>query len=359
MGIVAEFREFRARRLEQRNYSDMMLVAHQHSISKKSAPLSTAAVELASGMLGRALAAAEVGPPGTFADAADKSFRERVGRDLITQGEHLSLIELWDGRALLWPATSWTFKHGTPNPASWIVDAHIPSPDGIISVQRPWSNFVSLMWAPNPSQPWRGMSPIDAASISSRLAGNLEAAAAAEAGGPVGHLIPIPRVSDESISEMQQTLANIDGKSMLVESMTRGDNNSSNEYTTRRIGANPPASIISLRSDVERSMTAMMGMDVSLLKGGAAASRRESYRQWLHTVVSPIGERLETELRNKLMVPDLQINFSPLSASDMAGKARAAASLVKSGWTPEEAAEVVGIDPPSSTQHPAQEMLEQ
>ena len=340
-------------------YSEQLLWAHQHSISSRSATLSTACVELAAGQLGRALGAAEVTPTGTFADAASKAFRERLGRDLILKGEHLSLIEMWNGRVLLWPASSWTFRHGNPNPDSWIVDVQIPSPDGTRTVRREWSGVISLLWAPDPARPWRGISPLQSASTSSRLLGNLESAAMAEAGGPVGHLIPIPRVSDESIAEMQQTLAGINGKSMLVESMTRGDNNSSNEYTTRRIGANPPPSIISLRADIERSLLACCGMDVSLLKGGAGNSRRESYRQWLHTVVSPIGERLETELRMKLDVPDLQINFSPLSASDMAGKARAAASLVKSGWTAEEAAEVVGIDPPSSTKHPEQEMPQQ
>ena len=359
MGLI---KEFRARRLEQREgYSDMVLFAHQNRINSVSAPLSTAAAELAAGQLGRALAAAELTPEGSRAEAATKAWRQRCGRDLIFTGEHMSLIDSRNGMFKLWPATSWTFHDGNPDPDSWIIDLQIPSPKGTITVRRPWSGVVCLLWAQDPAQPWRGISPFQSAQTTSHLLGGIERGLASEAAGPVGHLIPIPRVSKQSISELKSEVAGINGTSMLVESLTKNTaNNTSNEYTSRRIGANPPPASVTLRQHAEASLLAAAGTDVSLISGTTAGNaKRELYRQWLHTVVSPIGEQMEAELSNKLTVPKLSINFAPLQASDMAGKARAAASLVKSGWTPEEAAEVVGIDPPSSTQPPELEMIEQ
>ena len=357
MGMIAEFR---ARRLEQRDYSDLMLFAHQTRINSVSAPLSTAAAELAGGQLGRALAAATIEPSGSWAaEAASKAWRQRCGRDLVFQGEHMSLIDSRNGRFTLWPATSWRFHDGTPDPETWIIDLQIPSPKGTHTVRRPWSGVVCLLWAQDPAQPWRGISPFQSAQTTSHLLGGIERGLASEAAGPVGHLIPIPRVSKQSISKLTKEVAAINGTSMLVESLTKQTNSTSNEYTSRRIGANPPPASVTLRQHAEASLLAAAGTDVSLISGTTAGNaKRELYRQWLHTVVSPIGEQLERELATKLMVPDLKISFAPMQASDLSGKARAAASLVQSGWTAEEAADVVGIDPPSSDHAPAQEMVE-
>ena len=342
-------------------YEGKLLFAHQTRINSTSAPMTTACAELAAGMVGRALAAADIEPQGSHADAATKAWRERVGRDIVMKGESLSLIELRDGQVTLHPATSWVFEFGGRDPETWIVDAQIPTPTGQDSVRRPWSEFVSLLWAPDPARPWRGISPIESAATTANLLGASERSLSLEAAGPVGHLVPVPRTDEQQIADLREELSGINGTSVMVESTITQDarSNTSSEYMPRRLGANPPSASVTLRRDAERSLIAAIGIDVTLLTGGAGNSRRESYRQFLHTTISPIGERLETELGMKLEVPNLRISFQPLSASDAAGKARAVGSLVQAGWTPQEAAEAVGFEPPSSDETPEQEMPQQ
>ena len=115
MGMIAEFR---ARRLEQRDYSDLMLFAHQTRINSVSAPLSTAAAELAGGQLGRALAAAELlnHPEDTGrADAATQGLEATLRpRFDLSWANHMSLIDSRNGRFTLWPATSLDISRWQP-----------------------------------------------------------------------------------------------------------------------------------------------------------------------------------------------------------------------------------------------------
>ena len=70
---------------------------------------------------------------------------------------------------------------------------------------------------------------------------------------------------------------------------------------------------------------------------------RESLRQFLHLSVGPLARRLERELSNKLDA-DVQLDFTRLQASDIQGRARSAATLVKAGMTIDEALVAAGFE---------------
>ena len=80
-----------------------------------------------------------------------------------------------------------------------------------------------------------------------------------------------------------------------------------------------------------------------------APSAREAYREFIATTVEPLGRIIAAELADKLDTPGLALGFEALAASDMAGRSRAVGSLVKAGWSPQEAATAVGLDPPAAT----------
>ena len=80
-----------------------------------------------------------------------------------------------------------------------------------------------------------------------------------------------------------------------------------------------------------------------MLADSAGTAAREALRRWLHTTVLPLGRIVQTELRAGLNAPELSLNFDGLAAADIAGRARAFGSLVKSGMDIERAAALAGL----------------
>ena len=104
------------------------------------------------------------------------------------------------------------------------------------------------------------------------------------------------------------------------------------DWKPRRLGAEPPAGLVSLRAQVEACLSAVFGVSPSLLVGlSDGTAMRESWRRLLHGVVAPLGNLLAAELRLKLGTPDLTIEWRELSAADTAGRGRAFRQLVGNG----------------------------
>ena len=79
---------------------------------------------------------------------------------------------------------------------------------------------------------------------------------------------------------------------------------------------------------------------------GDGTARREAFRQALHSTIAPIARLVEMELRTKLEVADLALNFDALFAADLSGRARAFQSLVGGGMDVAKAAALSGLTEP-------------
>ena len=86
----------------------------------------TAALEMASGLWGRALAAAVVSPATPATMALTPAVLQLAGRQAIRHGGSLWVIDVDDaGVVHLLPCWSWTVQGG-PNPDSWVYIATVP-----------------------------------------------------------------------------------------------------------------------------------------------------------------------------------------------------------------------------------------
>ena len=103
------------------------------------------------------------------------------------------------------------------------------------------------------------------------------------------------------------------------------------DWMTRRIGANPPESMIGLRRDVQASILAACGCPGSLLERSDGTLAREEMRRFLHSTISPEARIVADELAVKLDTPGLAFDFSNLFASDLSGRARSFQSMVGGG----------------------------
>ena len=181
-----------------------------------------------------------------------------------------------------------------------------------------------------------------------------------ELAGPRGALIPVPEGpqdvtdSEENTTELDVLtgkVAALDGGLLMMEATTRGwgdegagTGQRAADLAPRRVGANPPASTVSLRSEAAVAVLAACGVPPSIIEGSDASGQREGLRRFLHGSVSPLGELVAVELRRKLERPDLALGFRRLYAADLQGRARAVQSLTNAGLKVEDARQVAGLD---------------
>ena len=233
-------------------------------------------------------------------------------------------------------------------------------PSGTITRNVPAAAVIHGRYSVDPARPWCGVSPLAWASLTGKLHANLEDAIADEAGGTRGHLLPVPAgpetdevdpVTGEPIDPNAQLRADIQrlrGKTVMVETTAAGWGEGMSaaprsDWKPSRIGADPPVSLATLRTDSAQAVLAACGLSADLFVQGDAAGQRESWRRFLHGSVQPLGDLLAAELADKLDAPDLRLTFDRLFASDLSGRARAYQSLTGGGMDAERAAALAGL----------------
>ena len=129
------------------------------------------------------------------------------------------------------------------------------------------------------------------------------------------------------MTQLQADIDKLAGKTVLVESTAGGFGDKESapkmDWLTRRIGANPPESMIGLRKDVQASILAAAGCPGSLIERSDGTLAREEMRRFLHSTISPVARVVAGEMAVKLDTPGLAFDFSSLFASDLSGRARA------------------------------------
>ena len=95
---------------------------------------------------------------------------------------------------------------------------------------------------------------------------------------------------------------------------------------------------------VEETILSICGIPPGLARAEGGESR-ESFRRWYSGTVLPLAALVQAELRAKLDVPDLRLDFGALAAADIHGRARAWRSLVgmDAKMPPAEARAIVGL----------------
>ena len=303
-----------------------------------------AAIETASRWWGSGLASATVKPDTLALRAVSPLVLDAIGRALCRSGESLHVIDVRDGRVRLTSCGSWSI-HGSDDPASWKYHCTLSGPTSTRTVTLDAASVVHIRYAPDPSRPWAGRSPVRLAVDTARVAGLLETATAAELGFTQTQMLTPRRAAGDfgvADSLSPDTISKI--VSAFAEHVHTGAFVLPADVTPQRLGPEPPDSFADLRDRFENSILSMCGLPPALVAArGTGTAMRESFRQVLHSLLKPLGAILAEELREKLD-PDAELDFSALRAGDITGSARAFGSLVKGGLTAQSAAEVVGLD---------------
>jgi len=314
----------------------------------------TAAAAAAAGVISRSFAAATVAPS-TARTGLTPAVLAEIGAALVYAGESVWLIDVTEAGVQLLRASSWDVTGDGPR--NWRYRLSLSGPSGTLERVAPEAGVFHPRANVHAAEPHRGRSALALAGASAEGLANAERQLSEELSGPVGRLIPAPldqlegeggEGDPDPLAELEATLAQLKGRSALVPSMQRewtGQTGgpSQGDWTSKRIGADPPASVVQLRKDGHNAVLSAAGVPPMMFsEGGQAQASREALRQFLHMTVAPLARLVETEASSKLGVP-VQLDFTALHASDVQGRARSFQSLVGGGMDVERAARLSGL----------------
>ena len=339
-------------------------------------PQAIAALEAAAGLVGRALAAAAVDPGNQRTEALTPSLLAQTGRSLIRDGECLFRIVVRGGTVRLSPVASWDVRGRDSDPSTWRYRCDLPAPDQTITLDLSADEILHFKWSYDPREPWRGISPVKAASLTFKAAGRLERAISDEANLPPSLVVPLPGNLDQ-LQDQQQLIdegpdpaaqsqipalktlpggggargkvviaPNVPGVGTdlwMPDNSTGGGGRIFNPpWKAERLGPDYPTSTTGVRDGLVYGILAATGTPVELIRPSDGTAARESLRRWIHTCILPVGRILEEELSAKLGAA-VKLNFDRVQAGDIQGRARAFQSMVGGGMDLARAAALSGL----------------
>ena len=314
-------------------------------------PYATAALESAAGLIGRSFAAAEVRSESTAIRAVlSPELLGLVGRSLIRHGEVVFYIDVDDAGVLnLLPACKVEIK-GAAAEASWRYALDVNGPSRSRKMKNVEASGVChFRYAVEPAKPWMGCGPLQVAFQAGRLSAELEAALADEVSSPVAHLLPIPSTDgkDNTVELLRADIKKAKGATLLVEGGDWGSPGGAQTgagWEPRRLGAEPPSTLVELQKATTSQVYAACGVSPALFDSSASAGgMRESWRQLRYATLNPLGKMVEAELSRKLET-EIMLGWDALAASDVTGRARAYASLIAASMPAAEARRLTGLE---------------
>ena len=244
---------------------------------------SLGAVEACAGLWGRSFASAAVTP--TTA-ALTPAILERIGRGLLLRGEALFAIDVEGGELRLNQAVQWDVA----GRARWSYRADFAGPSGTTSRTLDASQVLHPRINTTPARSWQGESPLPRATAA--LAATIESKLSEEIAGAVGGVIPVPAGSLEAL---QRDIDKLAGRTVLVETVAGGYGDVAgapkSDWMRRRVGADPPGSLIELRERASAGILAATGCPLSLLSRSDGVLAREELRRFAHTTIEPVALR--------------------------------------------------------------------
>ena len=280
-----------------------------------------------------------------YANALTPQIMELIGRALVRRGDAIFYLDTSDGLSLI-PAQTHSIDGGYM-PDSWVYDLTLAGPGQFTSI-HPVEAAGVLHFRTNcdVESPWRGHAPLWIARAVADLLSASSNYLIEESGAPRGSFMPTPADGDDStISELKADVKTAAGAMLFVESMQNDwdqGGKSAGDWKTQHFGPSVGTGMVEAAQIARSEAMAALGINEALFSAADSAALRESWRLALFSVIAPLGELVQSELRAKLD-PSVTLSWTELRASDLAGRARAFQSLVNGGMDLAKASEIAGI----------------
>ena len=279
------------------SYTDQVIARLLSSASGASDGGALAVIEASCRYWGAGLASASVKPDNVALRSVSPSVLDTIGRALCRVGESLHMIDVRGGRVTLTPVSLWEV-HGSDHASTWTYRVTVSGPDVTRLVTLPAASVLHFRYAPHPSRPWAGRSPVALSLDTARAATRLENATSEELNFTQQQVLtPRRNQSDYGLADSltPETIQKI--VSAFAEHVHTGAFVIPADVQAQRLGPEPPDSFPQLRDRLENALYAAHGIPPALINSQAnGVSMREGFRQILHSLLKPLGAIISEEL---------------------------------------------------------------
>ena len=328
--------------LRAAGYTDLILAGFDNMARGSDASvLVTGSVEIAAGVWGRALAAGKVN--GT--DALTARVRHRIGRDLIRGGNSVFEVSTENGTPQLKGVAFWEVLAG------WRYRLEQPEPPGNTKSRTvPRERVAHFMWSESVREPWRGISPLAAASKLGTLAARVEGKLAEDLAAPTAYILPIPSDGgDPRLDALRGDIGKAEGAAVLLEGTsggfdeTRQQAGTKHDWKAQRLGPEIPEESLAAYRAVQTAVGNACGIPPALMDPASTGTgQREAWRRFFMGSVEPLSKML-AEVASEALDSDVSLDFTGTWAHDLTGRASAFQKLVSGGMEVEKAVQVAGL----------------
>ena len=329
-------------------YTDVVAAQLAADAGKTSAvdARTTAVAAACANLWSRALASAVVSPD-DLQPVVSPSFLSALGVDLILRGDHVSVIDVEDGRLQLTRATAVEVT----GRRRIVYRCEVPAPSGAYVRKAEAAGVVHVRWQDDLTSPWQGVSPLALAGFTATGLAAVERSLSDELGTTQMYLLPLPQGDANSATAgLKGDLKAGRGRLGVVETTAGGWGKGKEEaprqdFATSRIGASPPPVLLTARNELAWDVATACGVPAALLRSDApGVTRRAAWRDFIDGNLRPMGRIIAAELSAKLDA-DVALDFDALTRADtLLGLARAASQLIASGMPSGDAFKLVGLE---------------
>ena len=230
--------------------------------------------------------------------------RGMIARSLMERGESLHYLDA--ARMELQPADHGWDVEGGVSPSTWVINAELTGPDGVHeSMSRPRAAWLHIVMDPSPTDPSRGVPPLQRANITVMGARATEDALLREGRQPSAAIIPVPDLGEGNESVVDDLRAKLENPSMTLALPPTtqsgwgagGTVRPQTDWRPHRLKSEPTAELVDAIAQVEARLCAVLGAHPAIMGGAGATGTvdREARRQLMEGLVQPLGALIAYE----------------------------------------------------------------
>ena len=285
--------------------------------------------------------------PSVFAAVLTPARLLSMARGVLLTGSWVGVLDIDDDGRLAILSTSAHEVAGRPN--RWVYDVEMRSPSGGVEKRRvPQEGIVHLRIGASEAEPWKGIAPWRAASLTSTTLSSIERSLQWDAKLATGALLVIPDgAADTQAAKVSKTVREGVGAISSLETTRAGFGQGAaaaphSDYDMKRFGPQILAPNVDLRDSTTLSILSVYGVHHGLLGGDGASLREARHSLYLDTII-PMAAVFTAELSQKLESV-VTLDFAPSEYADWQRLSRATKSLVDAGFSLDQVAAMLGLN---------------
>ena len=286
------------------DYTQQRLTAMYTAITGAVVTGGVAAVEAVAGRVSRLMETAHVSGGPRAKQALTPTVLAMIGRSLIEWGESLHFLKYRMGprgtEFYLVPAQhEWTVLGGT-DPEQWIVDATLTGAQTVYERSAARAAWLHVIRDAEPDYPWRGVSPLQRATVSAQLVRMAEDALVTEMRQPTKTLIPLPQGAAVDTDTLRNDIQNRAYQIAFPTTTSAGygagrGSAPLTDWKPQRLKPMPDAALVALADSASSKVVAALGAHPAIMGGvgGNGSVDREAHRQMRKQIMQPMARLIE------------------------------------------------------------------